>query len=271
LVLGARYVDPNFRSAGSQTRRIDFNNEIQNTVYPFHTNDYILRAPSAFDLLSDENRYNQELSGTLMNFNPIYSNILPYGDATPNRMGFYISTSMNKSQILFSNIKTGYFNEVIGQGTTEKRNFLLLAGNLKININEILNKPKEFSLSFSYWNELTKRGGDVVEELNLNSRHINGFINLEVSKKFYFQLGVKQINANGNEFITQRNEYGVIQNFSLVNYDKSDFIYFSGFNYKIKNNIYANIQYNWWGENLNDSTFYDFNYRRLLFIFSVKL
>ena len=29
LVLGARYVDPNFRSAGSQTRRIDFNNEIQ--------------------------------------------------------------------------------------------------------------------------------------------------------------------------------------------------------------------------------------------------
>ena len=33
-----------------------------------------------------------------MNFNPIYSNILPYGDATPNRIGFILSTSMNKSQ-----------------------------------------------------------------------------------------------------------------------------------------------------------------------------
>ena len=71
--------------------------------------------------------------------------------------------------------------------------------------------------------------------------------------------------------LPKENEYGVIQNFSLVNYDQSDFIYFSGFNYKIKNNIYANIQYNWWGENLNDSTFYDFNYRRLLFIFSVNM
>ena len=274
LVLGARYVDPNFRSAGSQTRRIDFNTEIQNTVYPFHTNDYIPRPSSAFDLLSDENRFNQDLSGTLMSFNPIYSNVLPYGDATPNRTGFYLSASMNKNQILLSNIKTAYFNEVIGQGTTEKRNFLLLAGDLKININEILKKPKEFSLSFSYWNELTTRDGDVVEELNLNSSHINGFINLEFSKKFYLQLGLKQINASGKEFITQRNEYGVIQNFSLVNYDQSDFIYFTGVNYKIKKNIYANIQYNWWGEDLNNPnnpTFNDFNYRRLLFIFSVKL
>ena len=87
-------------------------------------------------------------------------------------------------------------------------------------------------------------------------------------------LGLKQINASGKEFITQRNEYGVIQNFSLVNYDQSDFIYFTGINYKIKKNIYANIQYNWWGEDLNNPnnpTFNDFNYRRLLFIFSVKL
>ena len=82
LVLGVRYVDPNFRSAGSQTRRIDFNTEIQNTVYPLYTNDYISRPSSVFDLLSDENRFNQDISGTLMSYNPIYSNILPYGDTT---------------------------------------------------------------------------------------------------------------------------------------------------------------------------------------------
>ena len=271
LVLGARYVDPNFRSAGAQTRRIDFNNEFQNTVYPFHTNDYLARPSSVFDLLTDENRFNQELSGSLMNFNPIYSNILPFGDATPNRMGFYLSSNMNKNQILISNIKTAYFNEVIGQGTSKKRNFLLLAGDVKININEILEKSKEFSISFSYWNELTTRNSDDVDNINLNSSHINSFLNFEVSKKFYLQLGLKQINASGNEFITQRSEYGVIQNFSLVNYNQSDFMYSTGINYKINKNIYANIQYNWWGEDLNNSTFQDFNYRRLLFIFSVKL
>tara|TARA_B100001093_G_C26535903_1_gene888053 strand:- start:289 stop:849 length:561 start_codon:yes stop_codon:yes gene_type:complete len=186
-------------------------------------------------------------------------------------MGVYLSAKMNKNQILISNIKTAYFNEVIGQGTTEKRNFLLLAGDLKINIHEILEKSKEFSISFSYWNESTTRNSDDIDKINLNSSHINGFLNYEVSKKFYLQLGIKQINAIGNEFITQRNEYGVIQNFSLVNYDQSDYIYFTGLNYKMNKNIYANIQYNWWGENLNNLTSQNFNYRRLLFIFSVKL
>ena len=44
-----------------------------------------IKTTSIFDLVSDEQLYNQDLSSILMGFNPIYSNILPYGDATPNR------------------------------------------------------------------------------------------------------------------------------------------------------------------------------------------
>ena len=47
----------------------------------------LIRPPSMFDIVSDEKLYNQDLSSVLMNFNPIYSNTLPYGDATPNRIG----------------------------------------------------------------------------------------------------------------------------------------------------------------------------------------
>ena len=98
LTLGYRYVDPNFRSAGAQTRRLDYVAGNSNTIYPIYTNMSLIRPPSVFDLVSDERLYNQELSSVLMVFNPIYSNILPYGDATPNRTGVYLNARINNKK-----------------------------------------------------------------------------------------------------------------------------------------------------------------------------
>ena len=77
LTFGYRYVDPNFRSAGAQTRRLDYAAGNSNTIYPIYTNMSLIRPPSVFDLVTDDQLYNQELSSTLMVFNPIYSNVLP--------------------------------------------------------------------------------------------------------------------------------------------------------------------------------------------------
>ena len=102
-----------------------------NTIYPIYTNMSLIRPPSLFDLVSDDKLYNQDLSSTLMAFNPVYSNILPYGDATPNRVGFYLNAKTgNKNKILLTKINAGFFKEVIGQGTPEKRSFSLLKGGL---------------------------------------------------------------------------------------------------------------------------------------------
>ena len=65
----------------------------------------LIRPSSTFDLVSDEQLYNQNLSSVLMNFNPIYSNILPYGDATPNRNGVYFNGLINnKKRFLLLNL-----------------------------------------------------------------------------------------------------------------------------------------------------------------------
>ena len=271
MVFGVRYVDPNFRSAGAQTRRIDFNENRINTIYPNYTNDYITRPVSMFDIVSDENIYNQDLSGTLMDFNPIYSNVNPYGTATPNRMGFFLETKLNSDKALEANLNSSFLNEVIGQGTKKKRNFLMLSADFKLKINELLNKEKEVSLSFLYRNELTSRDGDSISAVKLDSRFFSSSLNFELSKKFYLQLGVTQIRAKGNEFLSIRNNYGNIQNFSLVSFNREDFLYSTGISYKLKENIYANIQYNWWGSSFLNQSTTDFNYNRLLFIFSVKL
>ena len=271
LTVGYRYVDPNFRSAGAQTRRLDYSSN-RNTIYPFYTNMSLIRPSSTFDLVSDEQLYNQNLSSVLMNFNPIYSNILPYGDATPNRNGVYFNGLINnKKKIFVAKFNASFYSEVIGQGTSEKRNFTLFKGNFKINFHQLLNLEKEFILSASSVSEYTKRGGKEISSLNLFSHQMNVSANAELVKKLFVQVSYNQISAFGNEFLTQRDNFGNINYFTSVQIDQKDHILSSGMLYKIRDNVYANIQYNLWGMKFADQPYLDYNYNRFILILSVKL
>ena len=270
--LGYRYVDPDFRSAGSQTRRIDYIDGNNNTIYPFYTNMSVPRQPSLFDLVSDEQLYNQDISSLLMAFNPIYSNILPYGDATPNRSGVYLNAKINNSnKLILVKIKTGFYKEIIGQGALEKRSFRLLKGSLKINLHKSLNLKKELSLIASSESERTVRGGDDISSLNLISNHINISVNAELAKKFFVQASYKQFNANGNEFLIQRDNFGNITYYTPSQIDQKDHMLSIGTMYKFRKNVYANVHYNWWGLKFVDQPSLDYKYNRLLLILSVKL
>ena len=272
LSLGFRYVDPNFRSAGAQSRRLDYSAINNNTIYPFYTNMSLIRPQSMFDIVSDDKLYNQDLSSVLMNFNPIYSNVLPYGDATPNRIGFYMKAIMNNKNNLFhAKINSGIFKEAIGQGTPEKRQFGLVKGAFKINIHEFLNWQKELTISALSESELTKRGGKDVSKINFFSHHMNASINAELVKKFFVQASYKQLNAKGNEFVTQRDSYGNISYFTLIEVDQKDHMLSFGMLYKFKKNVYANLNYNWWGVTSFDQNYLNYKYNRLILILSVKL
>ena len=232
----------------------------------------LIRPPSVFDLVTDEQLYNQDLSSTLMVFNPIYSNILPYGDATPNRTGIYLKAKINdRNKVFLSKINAGFFKEVIGQGASEKRNFGLLKGAFKINFHQWLNWEKELSLSASSESELTRRGGEAVSSLNLFSHQMNASVNAELVKKFFIQGSYKQFNANGNEFLTQRDNYGDITYFTSTQIDQKDHMLSFGMLYKFRKNVYANINYNWWGTKFTDQPYSDYKYNRLIFILSVEL
>ena len=270
--LGYRYVDPDFRSAGSQTRRIDYIDGNNNTIYPFYTNMSVPRQPSLFDLVSDEQLYNQDISSLLMAFNPIYSNILPYGDATPNRSGVYLNAKINNSnKLILVRIKTGFYKEIIGQGALEKRSFRLLKGSLKINLHKSLNLKKELSLIASSESERTVRGGDEISSLNLISNHMNISVNAELAYKFFVQASYKQFNANGNEFLIQRDNFGNITYYTPSQIDQKDHMLSIGTMYKFRKNVYANVHYNWWGLKFVDQPSLDYKYNRLLLILSVKL
>jgi hypothetical protein len=272
LTVGYRYVDPNFRSAGAQTRRLDYASGNSNTIYPIYTNMSLRRPTSMFDLLSDNGLYNQDLSSILMAFNPIYSNVLPYGESTPNRTGVYLKAKINNTNKVFlGKINAGLFNEVIGQGTAEKRQFRLLKGMFTINLHHRFNWKKEFSLSTSSESEVTSRGGDSISSLNLVSHQVNASLNVELAKKLFIQTSYKQFYANGNEFLTQRDNYGNITNFTLTQVNQKDHMLSLGLLYSFRENVYANLQYNWWGMTFSDQDYLDYKYNRLMLILSVEL
>jgi len=272
LTVGYRYIDPNFRSAGAQTRRLDYASGNSNTIYPIYTNMSLRRPTSMFDLLSDDGLYNQDLSSILMAFNPIYSNVLPYGEATPNRTGVYLKAKINNTNKVFlGKINAGLFKEVIGQGTAEKRQFRLLKGMFTINLHHRFNWKKEFSLSTSSESKVTSRGGDSISSLNLVSHQVNTSLNVELAKKFFIQTSYKQFYANGNEFLTQRDNYGNITNFTLAQVNQKDHMLSLGLLYSFRENVYANLQYNWWGMTFSDQEYLDYKYNRLILILSVEL
>ena len=272
LTVGYRYVDPNFRSAGAQTRRLDYASVNGNTIYPIYTNMSLRRPTSMFDLLSDYQLYNQDLSSILMVFNPIYSNVLPFGEATPNRTGVYLKVrTTNINKVFLSKINAGLFKEVIGQGTIEKRNFGLFKGMFTINLHRRFNWEKELSLSASSESEVTSRGGDAISSLNLFSHQMNASINAELAKKFFIQTSYKQFNANGNEFLTQRDNFGNITNFTSTQVNQKDHMLSFGMSYKFRESVYANLQYNWWGMTFVDQDNLDYKYNRIILILSAEL
>ena len=272
LTFGYRYVDPNFRSAGAQTRRLDYATGNINSIYPIYTNMSLIRPPSVFDLVTDEQLYNQDLSSTLMVFNPIYSNIKPYGDATPNRTGIYLKAKINdRNKAFLSKINAGFFKEVIGQGASEKRNFGLIKGAFKINFHKWMKWEKELSLASSSESELTRRSGEDISSVNLFSHQMNVSVNAELIKKFFIQASYKYFSADGNEFLTQRDNYGNITYFTSTQIDQKDHMLSCGMLYKFRKNVYANINYNLWGSNFTDQLYSDYKYNRLIFILSVKL
>ena len=173
--------------------------------------------------------------------------------------------------MLLSKINAGLFKEVVGQGTSQQREFGLLKGAFKINFHRLLNWRKELSIFASSESEITRRGGEAVSSLNLFCHQMNVSVNAELAKKFFIQASYKQINADGNEFLTQRDNYGNITYFTPIQINQKDHIFSFGTLYKFRENVYANIQYNWWGMKFSNQPHLDYKYNRLILILSVKL
>ena len=270
LDLSFRYVDSDFRSMGAQTRRIQYNST--NSTYPYYSNNYTQRKVSLLDIMSDPNVYNQNLSTSLMNYNPMYSSVSPYGDATPNRIGFTGKISnMNLTDFFIVNVQTQYFTEVIGQGTNQKRMLYKSALNSIFLLDKLLSTKKSLILEGSMNLETVNRGGEDFEKIDFSSVLYSGSISYELIKNFKLIAGAKVFYAEGNEFLADRDEYDQINDYSNHFYDTKETILIAGLQHHFTDDIYFTMQYNQF--NILDKTNTDdeFSLGRLIFMFNMNL
>ena len=268
--LGFRYVDTDFRSIGAQTRRIDYNTAT--TTYPYYSNNYTQRKVSLLDIMSDPNVYNQNLSTSLMNYNPMYSSVSPYGDATPNRIGLTAEIdNLNLTDFLSAKVQTQYFSEIIGQGTTNKRSFYKSALHSLLSLDKLLSLNNSFNLEGSINLETVKRDGEDFEKIDFSSILYSGSISYELIKNLKIIAGAKVFYAEGNEFIAERDMYDQINDYSNNTYDSKETILIGGIQHHFTDDIYFTMQYNQFNVLDKTNTYDEFSMGRLIFMFNMNL
>ena len=265
-----KYVDTDFRSIGAQTRRLQYLSSP--TSYPFYSNNYTQRIISLLDIMTDPNVYNQKLSTSLMDYNPMYSAVLPYGDATPNRIGPQINVeNINITDYLTVNFNAKYFTEVIGQGTTKKRDFYNGAFSTKFLVNKMFDMSMPIVFEASILSENVRRDGSSIEKISFKNNLISGGLSIGFYDNLNIICGAKIFTAKGNEYLIERNSYDQIIDYNSISYDSEEIILTGGLQYFLDNDMYITMQYNHFNvldkNNLED----EFSMGRLIFMFNMNL
>ncbi len=244
---GYSYVDPQFYSSAAQSKRVNFANTP--ATFPIYGNDPLnpnFRTASLFDLVKDTAVYNQRIVSHLMAYDPTLNNAQAYGKATPNRQGVNVDVQYKDSaQKIMANVNAAYLTEVIGEGSSQKRNFLVLKAGADFHIHKFINWKKRLIVTTGFRYENTKRAGDSLESVNLNSNLIDLGLEVEVLSKLDVLLGTKLLTASGNEFIAIRNQFNDVINFSnanTANININQSLIAAGLRYRFSANTYLTVQ-----------------------------
>ena len=268
--LSFRYVDTDFRSIGSQSRRIQYS--LTPTSYPFYNNNFTQRNISLLDIISDPNIYNQKLSTSLMNYNPMYSVTMPYGDATPNRLGAEINIEdINVTYFLKLNLDAKYFTEISGQGTREKRDFLNGVIYAKLFLNKIFDLNRPIIIETSFNSENVKRAGSAIEKISLNNHLLSGGVSIGIIENLNLICGAKMFSSKGNEYLIERNKYDEIIDYDKVTYANEEKIVIAGLQYYFEKDTYITLQFNHFNVLDVDNVKDEFSMKRLVFMFNMNL
>ena len=211
-------VGPQFRSIGAQTKRINFG--ALNQLFGRYGSSQNVRSINQLDMAQDAAIYNFQFNSTLDEYSPIYDNISPYGQATPNRKGLVVMVNKSDSKERF-NVAIAYsgLSEVVGQGGDDKRTFQKVDADFLLHIDKFLKGYKQgLELSVGFDQGVTTRTTDIVAaNIDLKTTIIDLGLKAGLHKNFEAIFNLRQITASGNELIPVRD----------LNTEVSDFQEFS--------------------------------------------
>ena len=265
-----REVGPDFRSAGAQSKRLDFDNQPQ--LFTQYTNAQTFRPITMFDITKDEALYASSITSTLMTYNPKYANVMPYGVATPNRQGVNFKADYTAPEKLFNVFADcNFLQEIKGQGTTDLRKFNSIGGGLTLNLNEWFDLKRIFKITTGIKYESTQRAGEPYSSVNLKSNLIDAGLEYEFVKDFDFLVGAKFLTAKGNEFTPVRDNYTQITDFTAIpNINDKEVLLGGGIRYRFSENIFLTLHYMNFGYTDKTDSGLNYNINQFVILYTMK-
>ena len=242
---GAAYIDigPDFFSMAAQSKRVNFG--ANKSFYNRIGTDRHVRQPSLFDLSRDRALYSFVISDRLMDYDPRFSNTMPYGYATPNRNGVrYHATYGSNNKPFQVTVGGAILSELRGQGTNELKDFKLLRISSSLKLNEFISWDKKIKVTLGYQNENTTRGGEEIEQVDLKSNLLEAGIEVELFPKFELLAGIKSMSSEGKEYIPEILAFNDVNDFpGAYLADDKESLTGVGIKYEFKKDIYLTLQY----------------------------
>lgn len=258
MKLGYKDVGPQFSSPGAQTPRINPNAALP--LFGTVQSGAVTRGQLLYDRLSQESFYNPTISTVLFTMQPRFNNAMPYGEATPNRRGVYLNSELKDSSSTWkANLNLASLSEIVGEGTEDLRNFLVIYGGAKCSLDKKLDWENELILSLGGKFESTSRSGAAA--MDFSSLLIDFGLSAEVAKGLYTNVGLKYMSLSGDEFIGARDGFNGLVNYSLEEYDESEMLLALALNYKFSDFSLFTVQYStaMSTDNANDNLSYNLN------------
>lgn len=270
-------VSSEFRSPAAQSRRL--NPSALNTNLPYQTNSELQRPVTIYDMVQDPNVYNRSIQYNLAEYNPVLSNAMPYGKATPNRQGLLVGAGREKDSTMVSKVSFdgGWLTEISGRGINEYRTFLFADAFVQLDITQQTGWKNQTLVELHTQFENTSRDGlssetealQGIGAVDLSSSLFEVSVSQELSDGFFVDLGVLSFNGSGNEFIAQRNAFDQVQDYFAVDYDLTETTFYGGVRFAFSANSNFLVQYrNSTIENGNDPA-NDYTWNQLMMVYNL--
>ncbi len=247
IELTASYINvgQNFTSPGAQSLNLIPTGTPNNLGWT--ANNTAPRTMTVYDRYADENNYNQRLQTGLMQYLPVYGNVLPYGSATPNRTGvvFNVGRAIDTANVISFSAGGAKLSELVSEGDSvgnKLRNYLQLKGGIAFKLSKLLGFQKNITLSTGGRYENTKRGGTA--GVNFASTLFDAGLTVEVFNGVSLIGGVKSLNGTGNEVITNRDIFGNISGYTDYIFHVNQMITSGALRFEMFKNSFLSTEYN---------------------------
>ena len=235
-------VGPDFFSAAAQSKRVDYTRAL--SAYNRIGNSRDLRTVGLFDLSRDPALYTFRVEDRLMTYDPRYSNVLPYGRATPNRRGVRAEADYAPEDgPLSAGLMLALLREIRGQGTTELKRFALARAFADLDVAPLVGYGRGLGVSLGLQVENTDRGGEEIEAVDLTSTLIEGGVVAEVYDRLDVLLGARLRSSSGRDYVPEYEAFNDVRDFPgpFVT-DDGEALWGGGLRYRFRDDVYLTVQ-----------------------------